>query len=73
MAANMNEVDSLVNISKTVADIKAMANDAVKKFQGSVNNVKDAIAQTHSASDQLDKAASDIRGAFGIQSNGPPA
>jgi hypothetical protein len=71
--AGMTEVDGLVSLTQTVANIKALASDAAKRFQGSVANVNDAITTTHTVSDQLDKAAGDIRTALGVSSNGPPS
>ena len=71
--ADMGQIDILVGLTKTVGDLKVKAADAVAKFKGSTANLEDAVQVTHTVSDQLDKAASDIRDAFGVKTNaGPP-
>lgn len=70
--ADMGHIDILVGLTKTVGELKQRAGDAVAKFKGAASNLDGAVATTHEVSDQLDKAAKDIRDAFGIKSNNPP-
>jgi len=71
MATSHEEIDGLVSLTQTISSLKALASDAAKKFKGSVSNLNDAVTTTHTVSESLDKAASDIRDALGVKTNGP--